>query len=160
MLRSLLFFSLLFLSAYLSAQDFYSTQPGDVIISEVMADSAGLTKLPGTEYVEIVNKSGTDISLEGWVFLYDGRETALPDVVLPSGGYAVLFRGGRSIFVSEGALSLGISNFPAALNNNGNSIGLKNSAGVMIDETNYPKAVRGKSHERANDGTWYLSTDE
>ena len=141
MLRRLLCFCLLFLSAYLSAQDFNSSQPGDVMISEIMADSVGLTKLPGTEYVEIVNKSGTDISLKGWFFIYAGRETALPDVVLPSGGYAVLYREGRSIYVAAGALSLGINNFPAALNNGGNSIALKNSNGVMIDETDYPTAV-------------------
>ena len=160
MLRNLLFFSLLLLSPFLSAEDSYITQPGDIYISEIMADSVGLTMLPATEYVEIFNNSDTDISLKGLIFFYLNTQVALPDVVLSSGGYAVLYRAGRSIYVADGALSLGISNFPSALSNNGNNISLKNSNGDVIDETNYPIAVRGKSHERAADGSWYVSTDE
>jgi membrane-bound inhibitor of C-type lysozyme len=134
--------------------------PGDVIINEVMADPAGLTELPATEYVEIYNASGKNISLSGWKFVYDGKGTALPDIVLPAGGYAVLYRSGRDIQVAPGALSLGMEKFPSALANTGKTIGLENSKGVMIDELAYPKAIQGKSYERTDDGTGHLSTDE
>jgi hypothetical protein len=134
--------------------------PGDVIINEVMADHAGLTELPETEYVEIYNATQNDISLSGWKFIYDGKESALPEVVLPAGVYAVLYRAGCDIAVASGALSLGTDKFPSALANTGKIIGLKNSKGIMIDEITYPKATRGKSYERSDDGTWHLSTDE
>ena len=161
MLRKLLFFSLLFMPAILSAQDIDDSQFGDILINEVMSDHTGVMSLPATEYVEIFNKSGLDISLNGWSFVYDDRITvALPDVELPSGGYAVLYRFGREIVIADGALSLGITNFPSSLNNEGKNVMLINSVGTVIDETAYPKAVKGKSHERAGDGSWYLSTNE
>ena len=129
------------------------------LINEVMANPNGLTQLPVTEYVEIYNASGTNIALRGWAFVYDGKETLLPDIILPDEGYAVLYRSGREISVSAGALSVGIDKFPSALANTGKTIGLKNSKGIMIDEITYPNAKAGKSYERADDGTWYLSTD-
>jgi hypothetical protein len=137
-----------------------NSQPGDVLINEVMANPSGLTKLPETEYVEIYNVSGTDISLNNWAFIYDGRETVLPDTILSDGGYAVLYRSGREITVSDSALSLGLDRFPSALANTSKIIGLKNSKEVMIDEIEYSNATAGKSYERANDNTWHLSSDE
>ncbi|MDR2679311.1 MAG: lamin tail domain-containing protein, partial [Tannerella sp.] len=160
MKRGLLFIHFILAFSGLSANDTDASLFGDVRINEVMADSTGLTALPATEYVEIYNASGKDLSLSGWKFVYDGKESALPDVVLPAGGYAVLYRSGRDITVAPGALSLGTDKFPSALANTGKIIGLKNSKGEMIDEVSYPKATRGKSHERSDDGTWYLSTDE
>jgi hypothetical protein len=160
MRQSLLFLQFLFLSVYLSAQNVDIVQFGDIIISEVMADPVDLTALPETEYVEIYNASGRDLSLSGWVFLYDSKETVLPETVLPKGSYAVLYRSGRDIIVAEGGLSLALEKFPSALANDGKTIGLKNPAGILIDEVTYPKATRGKSYERGDDGTWNVCTDE
>ena len=137
-----------------------NSKPGDLIINEVMADPNGLTMLPQTEYVEIYNASGADLSLNGWAFIYDGKDTPLPDIVLLDDEFAVLYRAGREISVAPGALSLGIAKFPSALANSGKTVGLKNANGVLIDELTYPKATAGKSYERADDGIWHLSTDE
>jgi hypothetical protein len=137
-----------------------NSKPGDILLTEVMADPNGLTAFPQTEYVEIYNASSGDISLKGWVFIYMATETALPDVVLSADGYAVLYRSGREITVASDALSLDIDKFPSALANDGRIIGIKNSKGEYIDEMTYPKAKPGKSYERAEDGTWHESTDE
>jgi hypothetical protein len=162
MRQGLLFLQILFLfmSACLSAQNTDDSQPGDVIINEVMADPVGLTVLPETEYVEIYNISGNDRPLRGWTFLYDDREIVLPDTVIPAGGYAVLYRAGRDIASAEGSLSLGIDKFPATLANDGKTVGLKNSNGILIDEMTYPKAAKGRAYERGEDGIWHLCTDE
>jgi hypothetical protein len=133
---------------------------GDVLINEVMADPAGLTELTETEYVEIYNVTENDVPLSGWAFIYDGKETTMPDTVLPAGVYAVLYRSARDIIAAEDALLLGIDKFPSALANTGKTIGLKNSKGIVIDEITYPKAIAGKSYERLDDVTWHLSTDE
>ena len=160
MKQGLLFFSLIWMPVFLSAQELDYSKPGDVLITEVMANPVGLTELPETEYVEIYNASDSDVSLNGWSFIYDGKETKLPDIILSVGIYAVLYRSGRDISVASGSLSLGVDKFPSALANIGKTIGLKNSKGEIIDELEYPNATAGKSYERATDGTWHLSTDE
>ncbi len=63
MKQGLLFLQFLFVSVCLSAQNIDIAQPGDVVINEVMADPVGLTELPETEYIEIYNVSGSDLSL-------------------------------------------------------------------------------------------------
>jgi hypothetical protein len=136
-----------------------TSRPGDVLINEVMADARGLTLLPETEYIEIHNVSGSDLSLNSWAFVYSGNDTELPDVILPAGGYAVLYRAERTITADAGALLLGIDNFPSTLANTGRTIGLKNARGVTIDEMTYPAARSGISYERGADGTWHFSTD-
>jgi hypothetical protein len=131
------------------------SKPGDVLINEVMANPNGLTTLPQTEYVEIHNASGGDITLNGWKFVYAGNETDLPNVVLPAGAYAVLYRTPRDIYIASGGVSLGHDKFPSALLNTGNTIGLKNANGETMDEITYPNSNThaGKSTERGDDNT-------
>ncbi|MDR2764144.1 MAG: lamin tail domain-containing protein, partial [Tannerella sp.] len=136
-----------------------TSQPGDVLINEIMANPVGLTAFPETEYVEIYNASGNLISLKGWSFVYDGRAVALPDSLLPDGAYAVLFRSGREIHVDTGGIAIPVATFPAALANDGKTLQLVNSAGIVIDSANYVTAKAAQSWERDSAGNWYLSND-
>ncbi|MDR2919580.1 MAG: lamin tail domain-containing protein [Tannerella sp.] len=136
------------------------SNPGDVIINEIMANPVGLTELPETEYVEIYNTSATPIPLHNWSFIYDGKAVTLPDTTLPIGGYAVLYRTGRDIAIENTAIPLPITNFPANLANNGKTIGLKNSNDTEIDVVTYTTAKAARSWERDTEGEWYLSTDQ
>jgi hypothetical protein len=136
-----------------------TSQPGDVLINEVMANPTGLTGFPETEYVELYNASGTAISLNGWSFVYDGKATLLPDTLLPAGGYAVLFRAGREIFVESSGIALPVATFPASLANTGKTLQLTNTAGTVIDAMDYAAAQAGRSWERDPEGNLYLSND-
>jgi hypothetical protein len=133
-------------------------QPGQVIINEVMADPKSLTQLPETEYVELHNTSGENVWLKNWVFVYGKIETALEGMQLPPHGYAVLYRAGKYIHVDDGGLAMPLSTFPSALADNGKDVLLKDPAGKLIDATIYPKARRGFSWERSEEG-WTLSVD-
>ncbi|MDR2138901.1 MAG: lamin tail domain-containing protein [Tannerella sp.] len=135
------------------------SQPGDVLISEIMANPAGLTAFPETEYVEIYNASGDTVSLNGWYFVYDGKPTALPDSLLLPGSYAVLFRGGREIHVESGGIAIPVATFPSALSNDGKTVKLVNAAGLTMDSANYAKAPEACAWERNREGDWYLSND-
>ncbi|MDR3268726.1 MAG: lamin tail domain-containing protein [Tannerella sp.] len=135
------------------------SQPGDVLINEVMANPVGLTAFPETEYVELYNASDNTISLSGWSFIYDGKATALPDSLLPSGGYAVLFRSGREIYVADNGLAVPVATFPSSLANTGKALQLVNSEGIVIDSISYATAKAGCSWERDDDDNWYLSID-
>jgi hypothetical protein len=134
-------------------------EPGQVTISEVMARPNGLTALPETEYVELMNSSDAQLSLQGCIFLYDSKATVIDrPCLLPPGGYAVLFREGREIYVAPEAQSLGLSTFPSALANAGKALALLNGAGRLIDHFSYPAAHAGLSWERSADG-YHLCTD-
>ncbi|MDR2811440.1 MAG: lamin tail domain-containing protein [Tannerellaceae bacterium] len=133
-------------------------KPGQVLINEVMANPKGLTAFPETEYVELYNVSETPVSLEGWIFIYDGKRIAIDMLILPPGGYAVLYRADRPIHVDEAGQSVAIAQFPAALSNTGKLLQLENAQGELIDEFYYPKAQSGISWERLGDDA-YLSAD-
>jgi hypothetical protein len=133
-------------------------QPGAVIISEVMANPKGLTAFPETEYVELHNASDASVSLNGWAFVYDGKAVAVDGLLLPPGGYAVLYRAGRPIHVDAQGQAVGLAKFPAALANSGKLLQLEDAGGVLIDEFYYPKAQAALSWERSGDEA-YLSTD-
>jgi hypothetical protein len=135
------------------------SQPGDVVINEIMANPTGLTAFPETEYVELFNTAGKAVSLGGWSFVYDGRAAALPDTLLPPGAYAVLFREGREIVTADGGQALPVSAFPALLANDGKSVKLVNSAGVTIDTAVYAAATAACSWERSGENRWHLSND-
>ncbi|MDR1918639.1 MAG: lamin tail domain-containing protein [Tannerellaceae bacterium] len=135
-----------------------SGEVGQVIINEVMADPKGLTALPETEYVELHNVSEAPVSLNGWAFIYDGKAVVIDALLLPPGGYAVLYRAGRTIHVDEPGQAVGLDKFPAALSNSGKLLQLEDAAGVLIDEFYYPKAKPGVSWERSGEEAC-LSTD-
>lgn len=132
---------------------------GSLLINEIMADPKGAKGLPETEYVELYNASDMPINLEDWSFLYGGKSTALTNLSLPSGGYVVLYKGGREIDVDEAGSRMPLDKFPAQLANSGKLMQLKSPSGTWIDEFTYEKAKPGISWERSADG-WYLSTDE
>jgi hypothetical protein len=135
------------------------SKPGDVIINEIMANPVGLIALPETEYIEIYNASDSAFHLKDWTFVYDGNSSPLPDVIIQSGVYAVLFRADRDIVAENGALLLGYDKFPSALANTGKTVAIKNSKGIVIDEVAYPQATAAKSYEKLPDASWHLSTD-
>jgi len=131
---------------------------GKIILNEIMANPKGLTALPETEYIEIKNNDSHDISLSQWTLLYDEREITLPAVILKAGAYAILYKEGRTIKASKDALDLAIDNFPAALNNTGKRLRLKNPSGQIIDDYTYEKAKAALSWERTEQG-WKLCSD-
>ncbi|MDH6341526.1 hypothetical protein M2480_000278 [Parabacteroides sp. PFB2-12] len=131
---------------------------GCVLFNEIMADPSALTGLPQTEYVELLNRSGETIEMEGWHFVYDTREIALtPQALLPD-HYLLLYRAGREVATGEKGTGMGLDNFPAQLANDGKRLQLKDPSGKLIDEVTYEKASPGRSWERGADG-WYVSTD-
>ncbi|MDR1407263.1 MAG: lamin tail domain-containing protein [Tannerella sp.] len=136
-----------------------TSNPGDMIISEVMANPMGLTDFPETEYVEIFNASGEDLSLNGWTFVYGNTVVPLPEATLPTGSYAVLYRAGRDIFVESGGLDIPVAAFPSSLVNTGRTLKIVNSLGITIDSVDYAAATPARAWERDAAGDFYLSND-
>ncbi len=131
---------------------------GSIRINEIMADPKGQTSFPETEYVELYNTTGQAIELEGWSFLYGGKPTVLTASLLDAGGYVVLYRSGRDIYVDDSGQDLPLDKFPASLANTGKELALYDPSGKEIDRIAYEKAKAGIAWERSEAGL-YLSTD-
>jgi hypothetical protein len=132
---------------------------GDVLLNEIMANPTGSTAFPETEYVELYNPSASGIGLKGWSFIYDTRTIALPDVILPAGGYGVLYRTGKEIYVDAGGIAISVATFPATLANTGRYLEITNPKGTLIDSISYPAAKEAWAWERETDGSLYLSNN-
>lgn len=147
----------LFLCLHLSTCLYAQTQPA-ILINEVMANPKGLLSLPETEYVELHNTTEQAISLTDWWFVYDKTQVKLSELVLPAGGYVVLYRTNRPIVVGEKGLQMPLEKFPYQLSNNGKLLQLYDAQWVLQDEVYYPKALAAISWERSGD-EWISCTD-
>lgn len=127
--------------------------PGDILINEVMAKPGDG---PYSEYVELYNPTARSIRLDGCIFVNGNKQKILPDIVLPSHKYAVLYHQEKAFSCAEGAVLIPIAAFPA-LNDNGKTLQIKNSSSILIDSVTYAKAKAGISWERTDDN-WHLST--
>lgn len=135
------------------------TDSGSILINEIMADPKGLKELPETEYIELYNTTGSNISLSGWQLSYGGKTNPMSSFEIPAKGYAVLYRTGRDIKIAPTAIDVSLDKFPSSLANQGKQLQLLDATGTIIDEYTYPKATSGKSWERSDSGDWHLSSD-
>lgn len=113
----------------------YVPMPGELLITEIMADPNPPVGLPEVEYLEIYNNSGQDVAL-GQVTLSDlTRQTRLPDYSLGAGDYVVLASTGDVALFGETNV-LGVSGFPS-LGNGGDSLALSVENQTLLDVVVY-----------------------
>jgi hypothetical protein len=115
-----------------------------------MADPSPVIGLPEAEFVELFNRSANPIDLQNWK-LSDGPTSAtLPHYILMPGTQCIIVPTSAAVLFL-GAIS--VANFPS-LNNTGDNIIIKNSAGITVDSITYTQ-VWYHSDEK-QDGGWSL----
>lgn len=62
----------------------------DVLINEIMADPTPVIGLPPAEYIELYNRTEGELLLENWKLQLGKTRKTLPDILLPSHGFAVI----------------------------------------------------------------------
>ncbi|ACF14824.1 hypothetical protein Ctha_2374 [Chloroherpeton thalassium ATCC 35110] len=136
--------SCLLFSAALRAQS-----PGDLIITEFMADPAGTSDTDG-EYVELYNTTSSDIDISGWAIKDTSSNNHTIDAangltIVPAGGFLVL---GKSDSLYNHRDYEVTSSF--SLGNTADQIVLENGSGEVIcriDYTDGDKFGSGVAHE-------------
>lgn len=113
-----------------------SPRPGDLLISEFMANPRNAAGLPEEEYVEIYNASASALQLSGIQIASGGSPRSLEDYKLGPGAYLILCSTADAAVFSTIGPTLGISGFPG-LSNAGDEIRLSLSDGTELDYLRY-----------------------
>ncbi len=127
----------------------------EVIINEIMADpSPAVSDIPEVEYVEIFNRSESSIDLTGWT-LKDASNTqaVFPPTTLESGEYAIICKETEKAFFERFGKVIGTPKWPV-LNNDKDSVILRNSQGELIDALYYSDSWYKDSEKKK--GGWAL----
>lgn len=119
-----------FIFTYLVAD---SVVPGDVIISEFMADPSPQIGLPDAEYVEIYNKSNKYFNLSNWKIKNHSSTGTIQTKWLLPGQYIVITSTSNQTYFSN---SIGATSFPSLLNT-GDDIILTDKNNVLLDKLAY-----------------------
>ncbi|MBX7242823.1 MAG: lamin tail domain-containing protein [Bacteroidia bacterium] len=123
----------------------------DVIINEVFADPAPVIGLPNAEYIELFNRSGNTINLDGWSLSDGSTNGTIGNYILAPGEFVVLTgTGSVALFPSN---TVGVISFPS-LNNAGDNLGLRTQDGILIDSVNYSSVWYNDAVK--DDGGWSL----
>lgn len=126
----------------------------DLVITEIMADPSPQVGLPNAEYVEIRNRSGSAVNLQGWK-LTDGSSTGTvsSSVILEADSSIVFCANGQVAGLSVFGRTIGLTGFPS-LNNDEDLLMLKSPDGLLIHVVAYSSSWHDNNVKK--DGGWSL----
>lgn len=130
-------------------------RPHDVVFNEIYFEPLSDAALPAEEFVEIVNRSGRTLSLNGWT-LSDGPATASfpAGAVIANGEFAILCAMTDSLLFNSYGRTIGLNSFPGLNNDSGDRLELRDKSGALVDVVTFSnKTYRDLSKD---DGGWTL----
>jgi len=130
-----------------------SADPGDVIISEIMADPVPAVSLPAKEYLEIMNRSQFGFNLKKWSLSTENQSTSFPDVTIGAGEYFILCPAADTSAFSCYGKVIGLKSFPS-LTDAGRMLWISDSLGNLIHGVVYSSAWYGNKLKET--GGWSL----
>lgn len=128
-------------------------QPYDLIVTEIMADPSPPVGLPEAEYLELYNRSGSVIQLEGWTLSDGGSPAVFPRFYLHPQQFMLVCAPADTAGLSGYGPVVGLQGFPG-LNNSGDRLVLRNAAGVLIHQVAYSVDWYGGGTK--DEGGWSL----
>lgn len=127
--------------------------PGDIIISEIMADPSPSVTLPAREYLELYNRTLEPLDLKNWS-LSDGiTKSIFPNTVIAPGSYLILCQLEDTLLFKSYGKTTGLKSFPA-LTNEGKILFIKDGKGTLIHGIEYSSGWYGNILK--SDGGWSL----
>ncbi|HBE41867.1 MAG TPA: hypothetical protein DDW27_11805, partial [Bacteroidales bacterium] len=133
--------------------DSYRAKPGDIVITEIMADPVPVVELPPEEYIEIFNRTGNTIDLKNWRLSSADQNSYFPVVEIGPGDYLILcYVSDTSVLKPYGRVT-GLKPFPA-LTDRGKVITLLDDQGTIISGVEYSSDWYGSTLKSG--GGWSL----
>jgi hypothetical protein len=127
--------------------------PGDVVITEIMADPVPSVSLPEKEYVEIANRTHYSYSLKGWKLNNDNKDYLFPELTIDPMEILIICSLNDTILFTEYGKTAGLKQFPS-LTQGGSFLCLNDSSGALIHGVEYSSLWYGD--ELKSDGGWSL----
>lgn len=128
-------------------------EPGDVVITEIMADPLPSVSLPEKKYVEIANRTTFAYNLKGWKLTNDNKDYFFPDLTIKPMEIFIICSSSDTIFFTEYGKTAGLKQFPT-LSHGGSILCLNDSSGAMIHGVEYSSGWYGD--ELKSEGGWSL----
>ncbi|MGD0582230.1 MAG: lamin tail domain-containing protein [Bacteroidales bacterium] len=128
-------------------------EPGDVVISEIMADPSPPVSLPAKEYLELSNTSGFAFSVNGWKLVSEGDNALFPGSVIGPGQIVIICSQSDTALFSKYGVNIGLKSFPS-LTDDGKCLILTDNSGNMIHCLSYSPEWYGD--ELKSGGGWSL----
>lgn len=138
-------------------ESYQQAEPGEVIISEIMADPTPQVYLPACEYLEITSVSASPVSLEGWYLMSGSSKYYFPPLQIAVNDYIILCHVADTNLLSKYGKTAGFKSFPA-LNDDGKCIVLYDKNGRMIHGVDY--TPQWYCDELKSDGGWSLEISD
>ena len=127
--------------------------PGDLLISEIMADPSPPRALPNAEYLELFNASDKVLQLEGVGISSGSSPRLLPDYPLYPNTYVTICDHDVAAELAAFGPTLSIDGFPS-LTNGGDQVILTDSQGEVLVDLSYDLSWYRDSEKQ--DGGWSL----
>ncbi len=117
-------------------QNIVMPQPGDLVITEIMADPTPTAGLPEVEYVEIYNNSAATLQLGGVTISSGSTPQALASQLLAPGAYLLIVDEDNLDLFSSEINKTGVPTFPA-LTNGGDVVEIASATGTLLAQVDY-----------------------
>ncbi|HLN21833.1 MAG TPA: lamin tail domain-containing protein [Bacteroidales bacterium] len=146
-------------------------EPGDIVISEIMADPSPVVSLPDADYIEITNRSVFSFNLDKWQLIVSGRAYLFPDKDINPGEILILCDNSDvPVFTKYGKIAA-FSSFPS-LRDDGDQVCIIDSTSVLISGIEYSSGwygdvlkmkggwsleARSLDYPFSDDGNWMAS---
>ena len=117
-------------------------EPGDVVITEIMADPNPVVSLPAREYLELHNRTDFPFNMKKWMLSAGSSSEIFPDTIIPAKGYLIICTANDTLSFRDFGHVLGIDRLPA-LNDTRMALTLSDSSGMLIHGTEYTSVWYG-----------------
>ncbi len=133
---------------------------GAILINEIMYHPA--TTLPADEWIELLNRGTTAVSLNGWAFTR-GVNFTFPAVTLPAGGLLVVAADLAAFRARYPGVTNVIGGWTGQLNNTDEEIELEDASGDRVDLVHYhdegDSGYRRRTPGQSFGWEWYAEHD-
>jgi hypothetical protein len=127
--------------------------PGDVIITEIMADPFPAVTLPAKEYIEIYNRTEYTFNLKDWTLSDGNTRCTFPEIYFLPGDYMILCQLQDTILFKSYGRTTGLKSFPA-LTDGGKVLFISDNTAKLIHGIEYSSDWYGDALK--DGGGWSL----